>query len=130
MKLSDFHFDLPEEQIASFPPANRTDSRLLCLDKVGGGISHHRFPDLLNMLNPGDLMVFNNTRVIPARLFGRKASGGQVEVLLERVTGEGSAIAQIRASKSPKILQPGIFHTGHETCRKHWPHAIATLYQT
>jgi S-adenosylmethionine:tRNA ribosyltransferase-isomerase len=111
MKLSDFHFDLPEEQIASFPPANRTDSRLLCLDKVGGGISHHRFPDLLNMLNPGDLMVFNNTRVIPARLFGRKASGGQVEVLLERVTGEGSAIAQIRASKSPKIGGLLVFDT-------------------
>ena len=102
MKLSDFHFDLPEELIALYPPANRTDSRLLCLDKESGDISHRQFPDLIELIQPGDLMVFNNTRVIPARLFGRKESGGQVEVLLERIVGENSAVAQIRSSKSPK----------------------------
>jgi S-adenosylmethionine:tRNA ribosyltransferase-isomerase len=102
MKLSDFHFDLPEELIALYPSANRTDSRLLCLDKESGDISHRQFPDLIELIQPGDLMVFNNTRVIPARLFGRKESGGQVEVLLERIVGENSAVAQIRSSKSPK----------------------------
>ena len=102
MKLSDFHFDLPEELIALYPPAKRTDSRLLCLDKESGAVSHRQFPDLVDLIQPGDLMVFNNTRVIPARLFGRKESGGQVEVLLERVVGESDAVAQIRSSKSPK----------------------------
>jgi len=102
MKLSDFHFDLPEELIALYPSANRTDSRLLCLDKESGDISHRQFPDLIELIQPCDLIVFNNTRVIPARLFGRKESGGQVEVLLERIVGENSAVAQIRSSKSPK----------------------------
>jgi S-adenosylmethionine:tRNA ribosyltransferase-isomerase len=102
MKLSEFHFDLPDELIAHHPPANRTDSRLLCLDKTLGVITHRHFPDLMDLIQPGDLMVFNNTRVIPARLFGRKETGGQVEVLLERVVGENSAVAQIRSSKSPK----------------------------
>ena len=102
MKLSDFHFELPEELIALYPPAQRTDSRLLCLEKKSGVITHRHFPDLVDLIQPGDLMVFNNTRVIPARLFGRKETGGQVEVLLERVVGENSAVAQIRSSKSPK----------------------------
>jgi S-adenosylmethionine:tRNA ribosyltransferase-isomerase len=102
MKLSDFHFDLPGELIAHYPPVNRTDSRLLCLEKESGIITHRHFPDLMALIQPDDLMVFNNTRVIPARLFGRKDSGGQVEVLLERVVGENSAVAQIRSSKSPK----------------------------
>jgi len=102
MKLSDFHFDLPEELIALYPTAQRTGSRLLCLNKETGLVSHRQFPDLLDLLQPEDLMVFNNTRVIPARLFGKKATGGHVEVLLERVMDERHAIAQIKASKSPK----------------------------
>ena len=104
MKLSDFHFDLPEELIALHPPENRTDSRLLHLDRESGQISHRHFPDLLDLLLPNDLMVFNNTRVIAARIFGQKETGGKVEILLERVLDEFRALAQIRASKSP---QPG-----------------------
>ena len=102
MKLSDFHFDLPDSLIAHYPTPHRTDSRLLCLDRQSGAVAHRQFPDLLGQLQPEDLMVFNNTRVIPARLFGSKVTGGQIEVLLERVTGEYTAVAQIRASKSPK----------------------------
>ncbi len=102
MQLSDFHFDLPEELIALYPPDNRTDSRLLHLDKASGAISHLQFPNLLDLINPDDLMVFNNTRVIAARIFGRKETGGQIEILLERVLDQYRALAQIRASKSPK----------------------------
>jgi len=102
MKLSEFHFDLPEELIALHPPENRTDSRLLHLDRKSGQISHRYFPDLLDLLHPNDLMVFNNTRVIAARIFGQKETGGKVEILLERVLDELRALAQIRASKSPK----------------------------
>jgi len=111
MKLSDFHFDLPEELIALYPPAKRTDSRLLCLNKANGELAHRQFPDLLDLINPEDLMVFNNTRVIPARLFGKKESGGRVEILLERVTDDHTAIAQIKASKSPKPGSKIIFET-------------------
>ncbi len=102
MKLSDFHFDLPDELIARFPAENRRDSRLLCLDGVTGALQHRQFPDLLELVQPGDLMVFNNTRVIPARVFGCKESGGKVEILVERVTGEHTALAHVRASKAPK----------------------------
>ncbi len=111
MKLSDFHFDLPEELIALYPPAKRTDSRLLCLNRANGEITHRQFPDLLDLIRPEDLMVFNNTRVIPARLFGKKQSGGRVEILLERVTDDHSAVAQIKASKSPKPGSSIIFET-------------------
>ena len=111
MKLSDFHFDLPEELIALYPPAKRTDSRLLCLNKANGELAHRQFPDLLDLINPEDLMVFNNTRVIPARLFGKKKSGGRVEILLERVTDDHTAVAQIKASKSPKPGSKIIFET-------------------
>lgn len=111
MKLSDFHFHLPEELIALYPPAKRTDSRLLCLNRANGEITHRQFPDLLDLIRPEDLMVFNNTRVIPARLFGKKQSGGRVEILLERVTDDHSAVAQIKASKSPKPGSSIIFET-------------------
>lgn len=102
MKLSDFHFDLPEDLIALYPAAQRTGSRLLCLDKNSGEIRHRTFPDLLELIQPEDLMVFNNTRVIPARLFGKKQTGGLIEVLLERVMDGHRALAQVKASKSPK----------------------------
>jgi S-adenosylmethionine:tRNA ribosyltransferase-isomerase len=111
MKLSDFHFDLPEELIAHYPAPNRTDSRLLCLNKVSGEVSHQHFPDLLDLLHPDDLMVFNNTRVIPARLFGKKETGGQVEILLERVMDDHRAVAQVKASKAPKPGSQLIFAT-------------------
>lgn len=102
MRLSDFAFDLPDELIARHPLAERRSSRLLCLDGPSGALSDRHFADLLDYLRPGDLMVFNNTRVIPARLFGRKETGGQLEVLVERVLDEYRVLAHIRSSKSPK----------------------------
>jgi S-adenosylmethionine:tRNA ribosyltransferase-isomerase len=100
MQLSDFEFDLPDELIARHPLPKRTDSRLLCLPSTGGNVSHHVFAQLPELLSPGDLLVFNDTRVIPARLFAHKQTGGRVEVLVERVTGRCTALAQMRASKS------------------------------
>jgi S-adenosylmethionine:tRNA ribosyltransferase-isomerase len=102
MRVKDFHYDLPDRLIARFPMPERSGSRLLCLDGNGGGMEHARFSELLERLEPGDLMVFNDTRVIPARLFGKKESGGQVEVLVERVLDEHRVLAHVRASKSPK----------------------------
>ena len=90
MKTSDFHFDLPEHLIAQTPLVERTGSRLLVLEGVTGGISHTRFTDVLALINPEDLLVFNNTRVIPARLFGQKQTGGRVEILIERLRGDGT----------------------------------------
>jgi S-adenosylmethionine:tRNA ribosyltransferase-isomerase len=101
MKRSDFHFDLPSELIAQQPPARRSASRLLCLDGASGEVVHRQFAELPSLLRAGDLLVFNDTRVIPARLFGRKASGGRVELLVERVLAEDRLLAQVRASKSP-----------------------------
>ncbi len=102
MQVSDFHFDLPNEQIARYPQAERTASRLLQLDGNSGQLSHRHFKDMLDIVEPGDLMVFNNTRVIPARMFGTKASGGKLEVLVERMLDEHSILAHVRCSKSPK----------------------------
>jgi S-adenosylmethionine:tRNA ribosyltransferase-isomerase len=102
MNLSDFHFELPDALIARYPMPERTASRLLVLDGANGAIEHRQFVDLLDYLRPGDLLVFNNTRVIPARLFGRKQTGGRVEVLVERLLDEQRVLAQIRASKAPK----------------------------
>ncbi|MCS5584271.1 MAG: S-adenosylmethionine:tRNA ribosyltransferase-isomerase, partial [Pseudomonadales bacterium] len=78
MKVSDFSFDLPEHLIAKYPAAQRSGSRLLHLDAVTGKVVHLQFTDLPGLLNPDDLMVFNNTRVIPARFFGEKETGGKV----------------------------------------------------
>ncbi len=103
MKRSDFHFDLPPGLIAQHPLPERSGSRLLVLDGDSGAIAHRRFPDLLDQLRPDDLLVFNDTRVIPARLFGQKETGGRVEILLERLTGTHSALAHVRASKSPRV---------------------------
>ena len=102
MKVSDFHYDLPEHLIAKYPTAQRSASRLLHLDAASGEISHLQFSDITGLIHADDLMVFNNTRVIPARFYGRKETGGRVEILLERVSSETQAIAQIRASKTPK----------------------------
>ncbi|GIZ11400.1 tRNA preQ1(34) S-adenosylmethionine ribosyltransferase-isomerase QueA [Pseudomonas sp. NCCP-436] len=102
MRVADFHFDLPESLIARHPLAERRASRLLLLDGKTGERRHGRFADLLEQLHPGDLMVFNNTRVIPARLFGQKASGGKLEILVERVLDQHRVLAHVRSSKSPK----------------------------
>lgn len=104
MKRTDFHYDLPAELIAQAPLAERSASRLLCLDRQTGGVDDRNFSELPKLLKRGDLLVFNNTRVIPARLFGRKSTGGQVEILLERLLDKQECLAQLRASKSP---QPG-----------------------
>jgi len=104
MQLSDFHYQLPPELIARYPQPQRSASRLLYLDGESGATRHLVFPDLLQFLTPDDLLVFNNTRVIPARLLGHKTTGGRVELLIERVVGEQEAITQIRASK---MLRPG-----------------------
>lgn len=111
MKTTDFHFDLPDELIARFPTEERTGSRLLCLDGVSGDLQHRRFPDLVDLLEPGDLLVFNDTRVIPARLFGHKESGGKLEALIERVLGDDEVLAHVKCSRSPKIDQ-NIFLAG------------------
>ncbi len=101
MRVADFDFDLPPELIAQFPPETRGASRLLHVDAAG--MLHDRwFRDLPALLRPDDLLVLNDTRVIKARLFGRKDSGGRVELLVERVTGEREALAFIRASHAPK----------------------------
>ncbi|HEX4870358.1 MAG TPA: tRNA preQ1(34) S-adenosylmethionine ribosyltransferase-isomerase QueA [Moraxellaceae bacterium] len=102
MKLSDFHFDLPDGLIARHPEAVRSASRLLRVDGRSGGRIHGRFTDLPDLLAPGDLLVFNDTRVMPARLFGHKASGGRFELLVERITAPDEALVHLRASKSPK----------------------------
>ena len=104
MRVADFSFDLPDELIARFPKKDRTSSRLLSLDGPTGEISHKVFSDILELVNENDLLIFNNTRVIPARMFGQKASGGKVEVLVERVLDEHRVLAHVRASKS---LKPG-----------------------
>ena len=102
LTLDDFDFDLPGELIAQHPTAERTASRLLQL--ADGMLADHCFGELPQLLQPGDLLVFNDTRVIRARLFGHKQSGGRIEVLIERIVDRRHAVAQLRASKSP---QPG-----------------------
>lgn len=102
MKTSDFDFDLPPELIAQIPTQERRQSRLLHLDSTNGALADDRFADLPQFLKPGDLLVFNDTRVIKARLFGVKDSGGKLEVLVERVLDERHALAHIRASHAPK----------------------------
>ena len=103
MRVADFSFDLPDELIARYPMPDRTASRLLTLSGNSGQIEDKHFTDLLEMIAPGDLMVFNNTRVIPARLFGQKATGGKLEILVERMLDDKRILAHVRSSKSPKV---------------------------
>jgi S-adenosylmethionine:tRNA ribosyltransferase-isomerase len=100
MHTRDFDFELPEHLIAQHPLLRRGDSRLLHLTREG--LQHRQFANLPELLRKDDLLILNDTRVLKARLFGRKASGGQVEVLVERVLDEQEVLAQVRASKSPK----------------------------
>jgi len=101
MRRADFHYVLPQERIAHYPLDERSSSRMLCVDPRTDTLSDRSFRDLPDMLSPGDLLVFNDTRVIPARLYGSKRTGGRVEVLVERITGNNKALAHVRASKPP-----------------------------
>lgn len=103
MKLSDFDYPLSEELIARYPLEERTASRLMCFNRKTGSISHQQFKDLLTFVHPNDLIVFNNTQVIPARFYGYKESGGQVEVLVERILDQHRVLAHLRVSKTPAI---------------------------
>lgn len=109
--VDDYDFQLPPELIAQRPLEKRRDSRLLRVPAAQGALEHHSFSDIVSLVDAGDLLVFNDTRVIPARLRGHKASGGQVELLLERVLDESSALVQMRASRAPRpgqvVLVPG-----------------------
>lgn len=110
MRTQDFDFYLPDSLIAQHPSSKRNASKLLYLnsqpkvigDELVSQISDQLFVDLPNFLSAGDLLVFNDTRVIKARLFGIKTSGGQVEVLIERVLDSHHALAHVRASRAPK----------------------------
>lgn len=102
MKRQDFHFDLPAELIAKMPLPERRQSRLLSLDGNTGACQHQQFSDLPRFLQPGDCLIFNNTKVIPARVFGRKPTGGQIEILFERLLDSHHCLAHVRASKAPK----------------------------
>ena len=109
MKKSDFYFDLPEELIAQEPPKNRTDSRLLKLDRRTGEITHTRFPELINYLNPGDCLVLNDTRVLPARLIGTKPHRRPCGFLLLKNMGNDAR----RLWRVPQEEQKGNEFTGN-----------------
>ena len=102
MNLSHFNYHLPDELIAQQPLSERSASRLLHFNAAGKSFDDLRFSDVLQLLQPKDLLVLNNTKVIPARMFGKKASGGKVEFLLERVVDAHTVLAQLKASKTPK----------------------------
>lgn len=103
MKKQDFHFELPSELIAQYPLENRSDSRLLVYNRENKAeYEHQSFRSIVDFLNPGDLLVMNDTKVIPARLHGHKLSGGKVELLIERITGPNTFLAHIKASKALK----------------------------
>lgn len=101
-RVDDFDFDLPDSLIARYPLPKRSASRLLHLEPCSQTIADRSFSDLITLLQPNDLLIANNSRVIPARLFGQKNSGGRVEILIERITGAQTALAHMRASKAAK----------------------------
>ncbi|MEE8056264.1 MAG: tRNA preQ1(34) S-adenosylmethionine ribosyltransferase-isomerase QueA [Pseudomonadales bacterium] len=103
MKLADFHYDLPDQLIARYPTQERTASRLMVLDGAQQRVGHRRFTDLLDLLNAGDLLVFNDTKVLPARLWGRKLTGGKIEILVERILANDRVLAHVRSNKSLQI---------------------------
>ena len=104
MHIDDYDYTLPKELIAQYPKAQRTDSRLLYLHRLSGEVEDRQFEDLFELLNPGDLLVLNNSKVMPARLYGRKATGGKVELLLERVISPTEVLSHVKVSKA---LKPG-----------------------
>lgn len=115
MLKSDLHFELPEELIAQFPLSARTDSRLLIVEE-NALFRDATFRDFPSLLRSGDLLVLNDTRVIPARLYGKKESGGRIEILIERVLDSQTALVHMRASKSPKAGARLFIDGGHECC--------------
>ena len=112
MKTSDFDYDLPEERIAIRPLPGRQDSRLLVLDRESGSLTHRKFLELPGLLGPGDLLVLNDTRVLPARLYGKKPSGAEIEVLLEEKTGERTWKCIARGPKQNLVVDFGKGLTG------------------
>lgn len=102
LKRSDFNYHLPEGLIAKFPPEQRGDSRLLLLDGCTGALTHKHFSDMLDLLQAGDLIVFNDTRVMAARIYGRKQTGAKLEILIERLLDDRQALVHMRCNKSPK----------------------------
>lgn len=117
MKKSDFNYHLPSQLIAQLPLPERSASRLLCIDIESGVLSDQQFSNFFDHINPNDLLVFNNTRVIPARLYGTKATGGKVEILIERIQSKQQALAHIKASKAPKINSLITLDEGVYQCR-------------
>jgi S-adenosylmethionine:tRNA ribosyltransferase-isomerase len=103
MRITDFNFNLPQDLIARYPLPQRSASRLLCLNAQNGHISHRQFTDVMDLVDEGDLLIFNDTKVIPARLHGQKSTGGHVEILVERILSEQRILAQVRCSKPPRI---------------------------
>lgn len=116
MKTRDFHYPLPDHLIAQKPCEIRSQSRLLHYSRANQSISHLQFNNVLDLINANDLLVFNNTRVIPARIYGNKETGGRVEILIERLSGEQRCLAHIKASKTPK---PGSKLTLSDLKNKH-----------
>lgn len=102
MRRDEFNYPLPADLIAQYPVENRDKSRLLCLNRNNGDLQDRQFVELIELLSANDLLVFNDTRVIPARLFGHKETGGKVEVMVERILGENRLLVQLRFSKAPK----------------------------
>jgi S-adenosylmethionine:tRNA ribosyltransferase-isomerase len=112
MRKSDFNYSLPPELVAQYPASPRSASRLLHLDGASGACRDMKFADLPALLRAGDLLVFNDTRVIPARLLGHKDSGGRIEVLIERLLDAHRVLAQVRSSKPPRLGQKLLFEQG------------------
>ncbi len=113
MQRTDFSFELPDKLIAQQPAAERTASRLLVLNKDTGEIADQPFSSIVDLLNDDDLLVMNDTRVIRARLYGQKQTGGKIEILIERVVDNHNVLAQLKASKAPKADTPLIFDEGY-----------------
>ena len=114
MLRSDFNFELPLELIANFPSPERTKCRMLCLDGNSGDYQDKTFIDLKSLLSPGDLLVLNNTRVIPARMYGHKDTGGKTELLIERILAPKEALVHIKSSKAPREGQVLIVGRSYE----------------
>lgn len=112
MQKSDFHFHLPDELIAQYPTANRSGSRLMVMETGSGHLEDQQFRDLPGFLQPGDLLVFNDTRVIPARIFGKKSTGGKIEMLLERIVDEHKLLVMMKANRKPAIGDDIFFDNG------------------
>ena len=116
MKTSDFWYDLPEELIAQTPLQKRDSSRLLVLDRVSGAVSHKHFYDIIDYLQPGDCLVMNDSRVLPARLLGNRPSGGAVEVLLLRDLGDKKWECLCKPGRKMQVGNEVIFGSGELSC--------------